>query len=190
MPFEFERLAIPEVVLVTARRFDDERGYFMELYKTSDFVAHGIERPFIQDNLSHSVRGVLRGLHYQKQPQAQGKLVMALRGRIWDVAVDIRRGSPTYMAWVGRELTRNNGCMLYVPPGFAHGYCVLSAKATLLYKVTAGYAPDLERGIRWDDPQIGVEWPIDQPLLSGRDTALPLLADADNDFTFEGPGSR
>ncbi|MGD8623781.1 MAG: dTDP-4-dehydrorhamnose 3,5-epimerase [Anaerolineae bacterium] len=190
MPFEFERLAIPEVVLVTARRFDDERGYFMELFKTSDFVAQGITVPFIQDNLSHSVRGVLRGLHYQKPPQAQGKLVMALRGRIWDAAVDIRRGSPTYGAWVGRELSCDNGCMLYVPPGFAHGFCVLSPKATVLYKVTAGYAPDLERGIRWDDPQIGVEWPIDRPLLSARDAALPLLADADNEFAYEGQGGR
>jgi dTDP-4-dehydrorhamnose 3,5-epimerase len=190
MPFEFERLAIPEVVLVTARRSDDERGYFMELYKISDFVAHGIISPFVQDNLSHSVQGVLRGLHYQKQPQAQGKLVMALRGRIWDVAVDIRRGSPTYMAWVGRELSCDDGCMLYVPPGFAHGFCVLSPEATVLYKVTAGYAPNLERGIRWDDPQIGVEWPVDQPLLSAKDAALPLLADADNDFNFEVQGRR
>jgi dTDP-4-dehydrorhamnose 3,5-epimerase len=182
MPFEFYRLEIPDVVFVKARRFPDERGFFQEMYKASAFAEHGIPAAFVQDNLSHSQQGVVRALHYQKAPHAQGKLVMVLHGRIYDVAVDIRRDSPTFSQWVGRELTSEGGEMLWVPPGFAHGFCVLSEEADLLYKVTDEYAPDCERGIIWNDPEIGIEWPIDEPLLSGRDAVLPLLRDAEIDF--------
>jgi dTDP-4-dehydrorhamnose 3,5-epimerase len=186
MPFSFHRLAIPDVILIEVRTFEDERGLFMETYRASDFVAHGIARPFVQDNYSYSTRGVLRGLHYQKDPAAQGKLLRCTLGAIYDVVVDIRRGSPTYGQWVGEVLSAENRRQLYVSPGFAHGFCVLGDAAGLAYKVTADYAPDLDRGIRWDDPAIGIQWPITDPVLSSKDAALPLLADADNSFTWAG----
>ncbi len=182
MPFRFQRLTIPEVVLIEAQRFEDARGFFMETYKQSAFAEQGIVGPFVQSNRSHSVRGVLRGLHYQKHPQAQGKLVMVLGGEVFDVAVDIRRGSPTYGQWVGETLSAENGRMLWIPVGFAHGFCVLSERADVIYLVTAEYASDLDRGIRWDDPEIGIRWPVAEPILSAKDAALPLLRDADNNF--------
>ena len=182
MPFKFRTLDIPEVILVEPQRFADDRGFFMETYKASEFAAYGMPATFVQDNLSYSSQAVLRGLHYQLQPKAQGKLVAALTGRIFDVAVDIRRGSPTFGQWVGQELSDESGCLLYVPPGFAHGFCVLSSAAHVLYKVTAEYAPELDRGILWNDPQIGIAWPIADPVLSTKDAALPLLSEADNNF--------
>jgi len=185
MPFRFQRLAIPDVILVEPRTFGDERGFFMETYKRSEFASHGIPGEFVQDNLSHSTQGVLRGLHYQRPPAAQGKLVMALRGEVFDVAVDIRRGSPTYRHWVGVTLSEKNHRMLYIPEGFAHGFCVLSEAADFAYKVTAEYAPELDAGIRWDDPSIRVKWPISDPHLSPRDARLPLLQDAGVDFVYK-----
>ena len=182
MHFQFQHLTIPDVVLIEARSFKDDRGFFLETYKMSEFAAHGVPGPFVQDNLSHSRRGTLRGLHYQKQPKAQGKLVMALSGEIFDVAVDIRRGSPTYGRWVGLTLAAGDCRMLYVPPGFAHGFCVLSQTADVTYKVTEEYAPLLDRGVLWNDPDIGIQWPITSPLLSPKDAGLPLLRDANNDF--------
>jgi dTDP-4-dehydrorhamnose 3,5-epimerase len=182
MSFRFHRLEIPDVVLVEAESFADDRGFFAETYKMSPFAAHGISLPFVQDNLSHSVQGVLRGLHYQKHPRAQGKLIMALRGRIFDVAVDIRVGSPTYRRWVGVVLSADDSRSLYVPVGFAHGFCVLSEQADVLYKVTEEYAPEFDRGIVWNDPAIGVQWPVAEPILSPKDAQLPLLSDADNNF--------
>ncbi len=184
MPFDFHPLEIPEVILIQAHSFQDERGFFMETYKQSAFAAHGIPGPFVQANLSHSVRGVLRGLHYQKHPRAQGKLVMAIHGCIFDVAVDIRPGSPTYGRWVGRELSADNGRMLYVPVGFAHGFCVLSEEADVVYLTTDEFAHDLDRGILWNDPEIGIEWPIARPILSPKDARLPCLREADNNFKF------
>jgi dTDP-4-dehydrorhamnose 3,5-epimerase len=184
MPFTQKQLEIPGLVLVEARRFDDNRGFFTELFKSSDFLDYGLPPAFVQDNFSHSTHGVLRGLHYQVPPHAQGKLVMALRGRIFDVAVDMRRGSPTYQQWLGLALSGQSGQMLYVPPGFAHGFCVLSDEADVLYKVTAEYAPDCDRGILWNDPQIGIDWPIAEPLLSPKDAALPPLHGADNPFVY------
>jgi dTDP-4-dehydrorhamnose 3,5-epimerase len=184
MPFEYHPTEIPEVILVEPRRFADDRGFFMETYKASEFAGYGLPATFVQDNLSYSSRGVLRGLHYQLHPHAQGKLVTALTGQIFDVAVDIRRGSPTFGRWVGQELSAQNGQMLYVPPGFAHGFCVLSDTAHVLYKVTAEYAPHLDRGILWNDPQIGISWPVADPVLSTKDAALPVLDDADNNFRF------
>jgi dTDP-4-dehydrorhamnose 3,5-epimerase len=179
MPFSFYPQAIPEVILVEPRRSGDVRGFFMETYKRSAFVANGIAEVFVQDNYSHSVRGVLRGLHYQKAPQAQGKLVMVLQGEVFDVAVDIRQGSPTFGRWVGVTLCSDEPRLFYVPPGFAHGFCVLSEKADFVYKVTTEYVPTLERGIQWNDPQIGVEWPIADPILSARDLHQLPLAQAD-----------
>ena len=185
MPFKsFTRLQIPEIVLIEPRVFGDDRGFFLESYKASDFLAAGISETFVQSNHSHSAHGVLRGLHYQKEPQAQGKLVMAVRGVIFDVAVDIRRGSPTYGQWVGEELSEANHRLLYIPPGFAHGFCVLSAHADVLYQVTAEYSAEHDRGIRWDDPAVGVAWPISSPLLSAKDAVQPLLARADNNFAY------
>jgi dTDP-4-dehydrorhamnose 3,5-epimerase len=182
MSFEFLPLAIPEVLLIQNRVFDDERGYFMMSFRKSVFSANGISEDFVQDNVSFSLRHVLRGLHYQKAPYAQGKLVMVLQGEVFDVAVDIRRQSPTYGQWVGRTLAGGTGTMMYIPPGFAHGFCVLSEKALFSYKVTAEYAPETERGIRWDDPEIGIEWPVEEPLLSPKDCEAPGLRDADHDF--------
>ena len=184
MPFRFTRLEIPDVVSIEWTSYLDVRGSFAEIYRQSEFEAHGIRGPFVQDNRSRSVRGVLRGLHYQKPPAAQAKLVTVLRGEIFDVAVDIRRGSPTYGRWVGTVLSEEDGRMLYIPEGFAHGFCVLSEVADVLYKVTAEYAPELERGIRWDDPDIGIRWPISDPILSEKDASLPFLREADHDFSY------
>jgi dTDP-4-dehydrorhamnose 3,5-epimerase len=187
MPFRFERLEIPELVFIQAQRFEDNRGFFLETYRASEFAAHGIPANFVQDNLSHSVHGVLRGLHYQKRPKAQGKLVMVLSGEILDVAVDIRRGSPTYGRWAGVRLSADRGDMIYVPAGFAHGFCVISQEAKVLYKVTDDYAPKLDRGIVWNDPAIGIKWPTADPVLSKKDAQLPLLKDADHNFEYGAP---
>jgi len=184
MSFQIKPLSIPEVVLLEARTWPDARGYFREVFKASAFAGLGLPALFAQDNLSHSVRGVLRGLHYQKEPCAQGKFVSVVHGAIYDVAVDIRKGSPTYARWVGAELSAANGRMLYVPPGFAHGFYVLSETASVLYKVTTEWNGALEAGVRWDDAEIGVAWPTTDPILSPRDAALPALKDADNNFVY------
>lgn len=186
MPFQFRRLEIPEVVLIDPRVFPDSRGFFMETYKSSEFEANGIPDRFIQDNYSHSVKGTLRGLHYQKHPRTQAKLVMAFQGEIFDVAVDIRKNSPTCGRWVGEILSSNNHRMLWIPSGFAHGFCVLSDEADVLYKVAGGeYAPELERGIVWNDPQIGIQWPVATPLLAEKDAILPPLEEAGHDFMYQ-----
>ena len=182
MPFKFTRLEIDAVILVEPQLFGDDRGFFLEFYKRSDFVRGGIPEHFVQDNHSRSTKGVLRGLHYQKDPRAQGKLVRCIEGSIWDVAVDIRQGSPTFGRWVARELTAENRQMLYVPPGFAHGFLTLSDRADVLYKCTDEYAPAEDRGIIWNDPDIAIPWKIDDPVLSGKDTTHPRLRDADNNF--------
>lgn len=182
MPFQFKRLAIPDVILIEAPNLRDERGFFRETYKFSEFAAHGIGLPFVQDNHSRSMRGVLRGLHYQKNPRAQGKLVRVVHGEIFDVAVDIRQHSPTFRKWIGITLSADENQMLYIPPGFAHGLCVLSNEADVIYKVTAEYSPELDRGIIWNDPDLAIEWPLAQPILSPKDSKLPRLRDSDNDF--------
>ncbi len=184
MPFEFKTLGIPELIVVRPKAFQDGRGFFMETYKHSDFAAAGIKEYFVQDNHSESDRGVLRGLHYQKGPYAQGKLVRCIRGRIFDVAVDIRKGSPTYAQWSGIELSAENRSMLYVPPVFAHGFLVLSESAEIIYKCTGEYSPQHDRGIIWNDPAIGINWPVEAPVLSAKDRLLPCLRDADNDFEY------
>jgi len=176
---------LPDVLLVDINAFGDERGFFRELFKASVFQAAGVPARFVQDNLSRSRRGVLRGLHYQMDPSAQGKLVTVLKGRIYDAAVDIRRGSPTYGQWVGVELTDEKPQWLYVPPGFAHGFCVTSDEADVLYKTTAEYAPDTERGVLWNDPAVGVRWPVAEPVVSPKDARWPGLRDADNNFLYK-----
>lgn len=182
MTLRFSRLQIPQVILIEGNTHKDVRGFFRETYKLSEFSANGIAALFVQDNHSHSVRGVIRGLHYQKQPRAQGKLVIVTRGEIFDVAVDLRKGAPTFGCWVSQVLSIENGDMLYVPPGFAHGFCALSAEADVMYKVTMEYSPELDRGIIWNDPAVGIAWPIPKPILSAKDAQLPLLKDADNNF--------
>jgi len=175
MPFRFERLQIPDVILIEPTVFPDERGFFMETYKYSEFAAFGIKERFVQDNHSRSKKGILRGLHYQRLPKAQGKLVRAVVGEIFDVAVDIRKGSPTYGKWVGEKLSAGNIQMLYIPPGFAHGFCVLSKEAEVIYKVTEEFSPEHDAGIIWNDPEIGIDWPIEYPIVSAKDTGLPRL---------------
>jgi dTDP-4-dehydrorhamnose 3,5-epimerase len=183
MPFQFRRMEeLSEVILVEAQAFGDDRGFFAETYRESAFAAHGIGERFVQDNYSRSARGVIRGLHYQKHPKAQSKLVYVASGEIFDVEVDLRRGSPTYGRWVGVTLSAENHRMLYVPVGFAHGFSVLSETADVVYKVSAEYEPTLDRGVRWNDPEIGIRWPVAAPTLSPKDTDLPLLRDADHDF--------
>lgn len=175
---QFEKLAIPEVVLFTPKVFGDERGFFFESFNQNVFEqATGTAPAFVQDNHSKSVRGVLRGLHYQLPPHAQGKLVRVVQGAVFDVAVDIRRSSPTFGRWVGALLSADNKRQLWIPPGFAHGFVTLSDTAEFLYKTTDFYAPSAERAIIWNDPTIGVDWGYDgTPVLSGKDQqALPLV---------------
>ncbi|MGK2858967.1 MAG: dTDP-4-dehydrorhamnose 3,5-epimerase [Thermoanaerobaculia bacterium] len=174
---KFVETALPGVLIVEPKVWGDDRGFFMEVYHAARFAEGGITEAFVQDNHSRSSRGVLRGLHYQ-EPNPQGKLVRAVNGTIFDVAVDIRRGSPSFGRWVGVDLSAENKRQLWVPPGFAHGFCVTSESADVVYKCTALYEPSNDRGIRWDDPGIGIEWPPVEPLLSPKDAAAPLLGEA------------
>ena len=182
MPFDFSRLAIPDLILIVPQIFEDTRGFFLEIYKHMDFAAAGIQEHFVQDNYSRSTRGSLRGLHYQKKPKAQGKLVSCLRGTIFDVAVDIRKGSPHYGKWAGVELSEENRQMLYVPPGFAHGFQIVSKSADVIYKCTQEYSPTDDRGIIWNDPDIHISWPVKDPILSSKDKTHSILMNADNNF--------
>jgi len=182
MPFRFNPTDISGVIVIDPPVFPDDRGFFMESYKRSEFAAGGINETFVQCNQSKSARGILRGLHYQKNPKAQAKLVRALSGEIYDVAVDLRKGSSTYGKWTTVILSAENKKMLFVPVGFAHGFCVTSADAEMLYMTTQEYAPDLEAGVLWDDPDLAIEWPVANPVLSARDRAWPRLRDADNTF--------
>lgn len=180
--FTFTALELPGLVEVEHGRAGDERGFFAEYYRQDLFEAAGIPGPFVQWSLSRSGPGTLRGLHYQLDPQSQGKLVRCARGEIFDVAVDLRRSSPTFGRWAGRTLSEANRRILYIPPGFAHGFCVLSDGADVDYRQTRYYAPELERGIRWNDPSIGVVWPLASPRPSPRDEAFPLLAAAEINY--------
>ncbi len=169
MPFEFKRLEIPDVILITPKVFIDERGFFMETYQKGEFAKAGITGEFVQQNHSKSVKGVLRGLHYQKEPYAQAKLVRCIKGEIFDVAVDIRRESDTFGKYVSAMLSEENKNMLYIPRGFAHGFEVLSRKAEVVYNVDNIYSKNNESGIIWDDPHISIDWPIKNPVLSNKD---------------------
>lgn len=183
MPFTFQRLAIPDVQLVEPRVFKDERGWFLESYKRSDFERAGIVGDFRQDNHSASLpRGVLRGLHHQLPPNAQGKLVRVLAGSIFDVAVDIRPGSPTFGKWVAETLEADPPRMLWVPPGFAHGFVTLEPATQVAYKTTAEYSAPDDRSIRWDDARLGIAWPVEAPILSAKDLAAPTFAEAEREL--------
>lgn len=166
--------ALPEVVIIEPEIFEDGRGFFTEMYHMEKFKEAGIKGHFIQDNRSRSSKGILRGLHYQIN-HPQGKLVWALRGEVFDVAVDIRRNSPTFGKWFGYVLSCENKIGLYIPPDFAHGFCVLSDLAEVFYKCTDFYSPEHERCIRWDDPDLAIDWPIKNPLLSEKDGNAPFL---------------
>lgn len=171
--------ALPGVLILEPRVWGDERGFFMESYNQRLFSELGLPTDFVQDNHSRSARDVLRGLHYQIQ-QPQGKLVRVVRGAVFDVAVDLRRASPTFGRWEGVELTEENKRMLWIPPGFAHGFLVLSDHADFLYKTTDFYAPEHERSILWNDPEIGIEWPIaGEPILSAKDRQGKRLREAE-----------
>jgi dTDP-4-dehydrorhamnose 3,5-epimerase len=172
VPFTFRRLDIPEVVLIEPHVFGDTRGFFMETFKQSDFAPF-VDGAFVQENHSKSERGTLRGLHFQLGRHGQGKLVRAIAGEIFDVAVDIRRASPTRGKWVTAVLSADNRQMLYVPPWCAHGFCVLSDTAEVVYKTTTEYAPAHEAGVMWNDPALAINWPISSPLVSERDQKWP-----------------
>ncbi|MCW1299443.1 MAG: dTDP-4-dehydrorhamnose 3,5-epimerase [Candidatus Parvarchaeota archaeon] len=173
MPFEFKRLEIQSVTLITPKVFTDERGFFMETYQKDAFAKAGITGEFVQQNHSKSVKGVLRGLHYQKEPYAQAKLVRCIKGEIFDVAVDIRKNSPTFGKYVSATLSAENKSMLYIPRGFAHGFEVLSDEAEITYSIDNIYAKESESGIIWNDPSIKINWPIKSPILSEKDKKWP-----------------
>lgn len=177
MSISYEETTLPGVVLYKPRVFRDDRGFFMETFHASRYREAGLTQEFVQDNYSHSCRGTLRGLHYQLG-HAQGKLVSVIWGTIFDVAVDIRRGSPTFGQWVGQTLSDENRYQLYIPKGFAHGFCVISEKADVMYKCTDVYSPADEHGVRWNDPDIGIRWPDVNPILSAKDGELPFLQEA------------
>ncbi len=178
MPFEFERQKIKDVILIKPKVFGDNRGFFMETYKKSDFFANGIDVEFNQDNHSKSSKRVLRGLHYQAAPYGQAKIVRCGKGRIYDVAVDIRPNSETFGQYVKVELSEDNKHMLYIPIGFAHGFVALSDEVELLYKASGEYNPQADRGLLWNDPDINIDWEIDfDPLLSEKDKVQPKLKD-------------
>lgn len=171
-----ERGKIPDLVLIEPAVFGDDRGFFMESYSRDRYAAAGLPTEFVQDNVSSSSRGILRGLHLQ-HPNDQGKLCFVLEGEVFDVAVDVRIGSPTFGRWEGYILSSDNKRQLYIPPGFAHGFCVLSDRALFCYKCTDFYAAQSEVGIAWNDPDIGIAWPIEAPQLSAKDAQNPPLAE-------------
>ena len=189
---QFNRLKIPDIVLIQPKVFVDERGFFLETYRQNEYANAGITQPFVQENHSKSRQGVLRGLHYQIQ-QAQGKLVRVVLGEIFDVAVDLRRSSTTYGHWVGQPLSSANKYQMWIPPGFAHGFYVLSEWVEVIYKTTNYWAPEWERTLLWNDPDINIQWPIPQestlsacsPLLSPKDTEGVRLIDLPDEDIFE-----
>jgi dTDP-4-dehydrorhamnose 3,5-epimerase len=170
-------LAIPDVLLIEPTAHRDGRGYFLESYHEPRYRAAGIDVAFVQDNQSRSARGTLRGLHWQTAPHPQAKLVRVLSGEIFDVAVDVRPGSPTFGRWVGATLSGDNFLQMYVPVGFAHGFCVTSEAADVAYKCSDIYDPEAERGLAWNDPAVAIDWPIADPVLSRRDQGHPTLAE-------------
>jgi dTDP-4-dehydrorhamnose 3,5-epimerase len=173
----FIETSLPGVILIEPKVLADDRGFFLESYHLGRFRENGLDATFVQDNHSRSRRGVLRGLHYQ-EPNGQGKLVRCTRGVLFDVAVDIRRGSPAFGKWYSVEISEENKKMLWIPAGFAHGFCALTDEADLLYKCTALYDAKSDRSILWNDPEIGIQWPLADPILSPKDSDAPLLRDA------------
>ncbi|MBN2180316.1 MAG: dTDP-4-dehydrorhamnose 3,5-epimerase [Sedimentisphaerales bacterium] len=171
---------IPGVLILEPDVFSDQRGFFLEIWHRTRYESVGIKGPFVQDNVSFSQRGILRGLHYQ-YPQSQGKLVQVLSGRVVDIAVDIRVGSPTFGQWVGEELSDVNHRQIYIPPGFAHGYCVTSETAMFSYKCTDFYSRATEHGVIWNDHELNIDWPIKNPILSSKDSGYPMLKNISQD---------
>ena len=186
MPFKkFIKLAIPDIVMIEPQIFPDSRGFFMELYKRTDYLANNIPYDFVQANISMSRRGVVRGLHYQLKPMEQGKLVTVVKGRIIDVAVDIRKGSPWFGRYVAVELSSRDPKIIWIPPGFAHGFQALKDNTLVLYLVTKEYSKEYERCIKWNDDEIGIEWPIKEDIiLSTKDRKCPPLKKADTNFIY------
>ncbi|HZL11210.1 MAG TPA: dTDP-4-dehydrorhamnose 3,5-epimerase [Prolixibacteraceae bacterium] len=178
---------IPGLLIIEPRVFADERGYFFESYNQNEFVENGLISSFVQDNESKSRRGVIRGLHYQLAPYGQAKLIRVVLGTVYDVAVDLREGSPTFGKWHGLEISAENKKQFYIPKGFAHGFSVLSEEAVFSYKCDAFYTPSADRGIRLDDPALAIDWriPFDEAVISGKDMTHPCLADAEMNFKFE-----
>lgn len=186
--FSSERLTIPDVILVRVRKFADSRGHFLETFRAADFADMGIPCDFVQENQALSAQaGTIRGLHFQRPPHTQAKLVRVLRGSVYDAAVDLRRGSPTYGKWCGARLSADNGEQIFVPAGFAHGYCTLEPDTIVAYKVDQYYAPQSEAGLIWNDPAIGVDWsiPADSVLVSDKDAKLPSLSSFDTPFELQ-----
>ena len=175
MPFEFNKASLNGIVLIQPKRFSDARGSFEECYHLRDFNAHGIQDTFVQDNTSYSIKNTIRGLHFQNAPHGQAKLVKVLAGRVLDVAVDIRKESDTFGKHIAVEISSDAGNMIYIPEGFAHGFSVLSDSAIVHYKTTSYYQPDSEEGISFEDPELGIDWKINQPLTSPKDRELPPL---------------
>ncbi len=185
MPFKFTKLKIPEIILIESVLFKDERGCFMEVYKYSEFAQAGINEHFLQSNYSKSNKGVIRGLHYQKLPNAQSKIVRCLKGKIFDVAVDIRKNSPTYGKWIGVILSAQNKKQLYIPVGFAHGFCSLDNETEVVYRTSNEYSPSDERAIAWNDPEININWPIKNQIISEKDKNNPPLRLSNHNFIYE-----
>lgn len=175
MSFEFFETELKDLILIAPKIFKDSRGWFLETYKEKEFKKAGIEELFVQDNLSLSFKGVLRGIHFQTEPMAQGKLIYVPHGKVWDVVVDLRKQSKTYKKWIGTELSSENHFMLYVPPGFGHGFLTLEDNTYFTYKCTNVYSPEHESGIRWDDPCLSIDWPLTEITVSEKDANLPFL---------------
>ena len=184
MSFSFESLEIPDVILIKTKSFSDIRGYFVDIFRSSMFENSNIKTKFIQDSFSHSKKGVIRGLHYQNFQNRQAKLIMVLSGEIFDILVDIRKNSPTYGKSITKILSDKDHDILYAPEGFAHGFCVLSDNANVLYKMSSEYTLESQRGIIWNDPDLAIQWPISNPILSEKDQLLPTLKNAENDFEY------
>lgn len=176
----FQELSIKGLLLIKPQVFEDGRGFFLERFSRKAFEENQIDVDFVQDNHSHSVKHVLRGLHFQKPPFAQGKLVWVTRGEVFDVAIDLRKGSPTFGKWEAVILSEENKQLFWIPKGFAHGFTVLSERADLLYKVSDYYSSEHECGVIWNDPDIGIDWPVDNPILSNKDRRLPRLRELEH----------
>ncbi len=181
---KFKKFGIEGLILIEPKVFADERGWFLERYIKRVFTENGISADFVQDNHSYSTQGVLRGLHFQLPPHSQAKLVWVTSGEVFDVAVDLRVGSPTFGKWEGVSLSAENKAMLFIPQGFAHGFQVLSGTADVLYKISDFYYPELDKGLRWDDPEINIAWPLAEAVVSGKDQKHPLLKDFQSPFNY------
>ena len=186
MPVTFTETGLPGVLVVESPEFKDDRGFFTETYSQPDWAAAGFNETFVQDNLSMSRKGTVRGMHYQIEPHAMGKLVRTLTGCVFDVAVDLRKGSPTFGKWVGRTLSAENGLSLWIPPGFAHGFIALEEETLVHYKCTHVWTRDAERALFYKDPEVGIVWPTEPTHISPKDLSAPSLAEAEHNFVYRG----